>query len=750
MKQLLLISTAICLTSLASVSATEPVANADFEHRVWQGIPGIEKTAKGRLFASWFTGGPKEPSPENTVYLCYSDDQGRSFTRPEPMALPKEGGRTFDPALWIDPSGKLWYIFNRGNKDKAEHGVYARTCADPDAKPPVWSDEFRVGYEATPLTFRMNKPTVLSSGEWVMPVTLAEEPIHDWFAQKKQRQGVGITADSGRTWSLHGALNAPHWALENMIVELRDHRLWMLIRTGSGFLWESHSSDKGLTWEEPKASNIANPGSRFFIRRLASGNLLLVNHYKFKGRSHLTAQLSTDDGATWNEGLLLDERSDVSYPDGVEDKDGLISLVYDRDRNGAGEILLANFTESDVAAGKAVSGRVRLKQVINKLDKPAKPAAAGAMILPADWNAAEAANKVLQGLINVTAPQVKGAHDAEFVMVGDRAFIVAEANEVKPGENADWPFVYVTLSVVDAKTKTVEKQLIFAKSGQIYENETLPTGACFVPRIIRKDDKTLRCYFASEEPKKRQAQTWFIDFNLESLAFENRVQRVKIKTAAGLHDFQPQHFYTDAVAHGFTRQPKDFGLYLFDSFKVIDGKTYVALNNYPGGQNGLAVANDALDTFEVLGQYNEPSQWTLTESSVNRLPDGTWMAIVRQEGGDRNYTFSTSKDGRSWTPNEPRDFVPNGTSSKPTFDHFNGVYYLGWQEATKVNGVGRSVFNIEVSRDGQHWERKYHFATEKSFQYPAFHEHDGSIYLTVTQGDTDASRKERIMFGKLE
>ena len=72
-----------------------------------------------------------------------------------------------------------------------------------------------------------------------------------------------------------------------------------------------------------------------------------MNHYKFTGRSHLTAQLSTDDGATWNEGLTLDERGGpnfpngvpggVSYPDGVQDKDGLIWITYDRDRNGGGK-----------------------------------------------------------------------------------------------------------------------------------------------------------------------------------------------------------------------------------------------------------------------------------------------------------------------------------------------------------------------------------------------------------------------------
>jgi len=371
-------------------------------------------------------------------------------------------------------------------------------------------------------------------------------------------------------------------------------------------------------------------------------------------------------------------------------------------------------------------------------------------LLPRGWNAKAEADKVMAGLVNTTAQQVKGAHDAEFAIVGDRAFIVAEANDRKPGESAGWPFVYVTLSVVNLKTLAVEKIIPFARGEQVFENETLPVGACFVPRIIQKDAKTLRCYFGSEQPKQRQAQTWHMDFDLVRLAFENRIFRTKLKTAAGTFDMQPQYFHADAVAQGFKRRAMDHGLYLFDSFKVIDGRTYVALNNFPGKQNALAVVNDALDTFEIVGHYNEPQSLQLSESAVNRLPDGTWMAICRQDGGNSNYTFTTSRDGRTWTPGEHRDLVPNGTNSKPTFDKFKGVYFLGWQEATKVDGVNRSVFNLEVSRDGKAWERKYRFESAKSFQYPAFHEHDGTIWLTVTQGDTDASRKERIMFGKLE
>jgi hypothetical protein len=371
-------------------------------------------------------------------------------------------------------------------------------------------------------------------------------------------------------------------------------------------------------------------------------------------------------------------------------------------------------------------------------------------LLPPGWDAKQAGDKVLAGLFKVSAPEVKGAHDAEFALVGDRAFVVYEANDRRPGESAQWPYIYAAFSVVNVKTRAVERNVVFARSEQQFANETLPPGACFVPRILRKDERTLRCFFASQAPGTRQAQTWFLDFDAERMAFANDIHRAKIKTAAGTFDMAPQPFYEDAAVQGFRREPKDYGLYVFDSFKVIDGKTYVALNNFPVGQNALAVLNADGDTFEVLGHYNEPRQLHLTESAVNRLPDGTWMAICRQDGGNKNYAFTTSKDGRHWTPGEFRDAVPNGASSRPTFDCFDGVYYLGWQEDTRVNGVARSVFNLDVSRDGRKWERKYRFETAQSFQYPTFHQHDGAIYLTVTQGDSDPSRKERIMFGKLE
>jgi hypothetical protein len=363
-------------------------------------------------------------------------------------------------------------------------------------------------------------------------------------------------------------------------------------------------------------------------------------------------------------------------------------------------------------------------------------------IIAGDWDPVLAANRVIARLINVTAPQVKGTHDAEFVCVGDRAYIVAQANDVQPGESAEWPFQYVTMTVVNLNSLRVENVTDFAKGGQVFENGTLPAGACVAARIIQKDASKLRCYFDSNDPGERQSQVWYRDFELKRGDFAPTLHKAKLKTAAGTFDFQPQYLHADAAAKGFMGKASDSTAHIFDSFKRFDGKIYVALNNFKGRQNALALLHDDLETFEVIGHFNEPESAALSESSVNRLPNGTWMAICRQEGGNRNYLFSTSPDGRTWSTAAEMPHVPGGTSSKPTFDKFGDTYYLGWQ----VRGAGRSIFHVDVSNDGRTWERKYRFETpESSFQYPALHEHKGAIWLCVTQG-----RKERIMFGKLE
>jgi predicted neuraminidase len=187
-----------------------------------------------------------------------------------------------------------------------------------------------------------------------------------------------LSEDEGKTFERLGGSDVEGRTFdEHMILELQDGRLAMYVRTNYG-IGISYSSDGGNTWSEGEDTGWGGPDSRFFIRRLKSGRILLINHYQYTGRSHLTAMLSEDEGKTWPYKLLLDERSSVSYPDAVEAPDGNIYIVYDRERGCflnsladayacAREILTARITEEDILTGTLVSDGSYLQRVVSKL-----------------------------------------------------------------------------------------------------------------------------------------------------------------------------------------------------------------------------------------------------------------------------------------------------------------------------------------------------------------------------------------------
>jgi predicted neuraminidase len=180
------------------------------------------------------------------------------------------------------------------------------------------------------------------------------------------------STDDGQTFQKIGSATIPREedrnCDEHMLVQRRDGSLLMWVRTKYG-IGESTSTDDGKTWSDVAPSSVAHTTSRFFIRRLKSGNLLLIKHGNLDergARKDLRAFISTDDGKTWRGGLLIDDRKNVSYPDAVESPDGVIYMIYDLERTGDKQILMATFTEADAAAGKAVSSSIRSRTLINQ------------------------------------------------------------------------------------------------------------------------------------------------------------------------------------------------------------------------------------------------------------------------------------------------------------------------------------------------------------------------------------------------
>ena len=370
-KLLLFICVLHCSVSYASfLTPPEVITRAETKYplpgtRQFQGIPSLAVSGGGRLWVTWYAGPTPGENKDNYVVLATSGDDGENWN--EVRIINPDGAgpvRAFDPEIWLDPQGRLWQFWAQHDADdrlNPHAGVWAMVTENPDLENAEWSSPRRLTEG-----IMMCKPTVLSSGRWLLPASTWRKT--DYSAR------VVASDDQGRSFEVIGAchvLPVEDRAFdEHMIVERKDNSLWMLIRMRYG-IGESVSKDGGLTWSKPKPSEIKHPPTRFFVRRLKSGNLLLVKHGpidKRISRSHLTAYVSKDDGRTWQGGLLLDEREGVSYPDGQQIADGTIYITYDFSRTKHQDILMATFTEADVLAGKPVSGKTRMRVPVNNTE----------------------------------------------------------------------------------------------------------------------------------------------------------------------------------------------------------------------------------------------------------------------------------------------------------------------------------------------------------------------------------------------
>ncbi len=357
-------------------------------NRKFQGIPGIERARNGRLWAVWYAGDTRE-GPQNYVLLATSGDDGKTWSDARLVIDPPGFVRAFDACLWHDPQGRLWLFWTQaaGHWD-GRGGVWAAVTDNSGSEHPHWSKPRRIADGVL-----MNKPIALQSGEWLLPIAIWTKPSNLAFINTRDRlhlsddqvrslshdfedaRGLAVfsSADRGETFTLRGRAGFPADDLptEHMLIERRDGSIWMLARTRYG-IGSTISTDGGRTWSTPAHSNIAQPSTRFFIRRLRSGRLLLVKHTPANGkdRSDLMAYVSDDDGDTWKGALAIDERKNVSYPDGTESPDGKLYVIYDRERFTAREILMATFREDDVLAAKPVSADTKLRVIVSKAGQP--------------------------------------------------------------------------------------------------------------------------------------------------------------------------------------------------------------------------------------------------------------------------------------------------------------------------------------------------------------------------------------------
>ncbi len=268
----------------------------------------------GRLLLAWtsFSTDQAEDWAPASIAARLSEDGGRSWG---PQFILQENiGRmnVMEPDLLRLRSGKVLLFFCRKNSP-ADCLPMVRISQDdartfsPPAPLPVQPYPSYTG-------FNHDRAIQLRSGRVLLPVFFTG----DYRRDPHIRSRVYYSDDEGRTWrASRTVLDVPEsraGAQEPGVVELRDGRVMLWLRTDTGRMYQAFSSDRGESWTTPEPSPVVSPLSPQSIKRIPwSGELLLVWNNSDKQRFPLSLALSRDEGRSWTLARNLDEDPAHTY-----------------------------------------------------------------------------------------------------------------------------------------------------------------------------------------------------------------------------------------------------------------------------------------------------------------------------------------------------------------------------------------------------------------------------------------------------
>ena len=246
-----------------------------------------------------------------------------------------DGGKSWDPTdthiLDNDATMNVMSVSLLRLADGRIAMFYLRKNSLQDCRPVVrfssdeavtWSDpqtiipDQQIGY----YVMNNDRPIQLRSGRLIAPVALHHTPHSDkpdWTG----RVLCYLSDDAGKSWRRSKPTMRAHdpssgkrlIAQEPGVVELRDGRVMMFVRSDAGSQLVSHSQDGGENWSALRPSTLRSPVSPATIERIPGSDTLVCvwnDHAKIapalRGkRTPLSLAISKDEGETWQPSITL-------------------------------------------------------------------------------------------------------------------------------------------------------------------------------------------------------------------------------------------------------------------------------------------------------------------------------------------------------------------------------------------------------------------------------------------------------------
>jgi sialidase-1 len=274
------------------------------------------------LIYTRFTGGGDDDAAADLA-MRISSDGGASWSDDRLVVRRTEGLNVMSVSLLRLASGEIALFYLRKTAPE-DCRPLMRLSADEAT---TWSGPIvciprEVGY----YVLNNDRAVQLHSGRLLLPLALHRRPGQDWdFAGQIV---CYLSDDSGRTWrrgrdSFRGYTPEGRriTVQEPGVVELKEGRLLMYMRTDAGRQYISYSQDAGETWSRVEPSSLPSPLSPASVARIPwTGELVClwndhsgVHPYRAGRRTPLCLALSKDEGRTWSPSEIIEGDPDGWY-----------------------------------------------------------------------------------------------------------------------------------------------------------------------------------------------------------------------------------------------------------------------------------------------------------------------------------------------------------------------------------------------------------------------------------------------------
>lgn len=219
----------------------------------------------------------------------------------EPFPVHCDRAHSAGNSVMIEFNGRIWLYFVVTPGPDWTRSVVLETVSDDGGR--TFADPVRL---QTPVGWLVGTPALTVGGQVLVPM----------YDETRWESFIVALCPPGRILWTSAPLRVPGGCIQPAVCELGDGRLQVWLRTSSGRVWTSQSTDGGHGFAPPWATPLPNPNSRVAAARCGGGTVLAYNPFgegglqlepgRFSSGRSILRMAFSHDGLTWPAGTKRD------------------------------------------------------------------------------------------------------------------------------------------------------------------------------------------------------------------------------------------------------------------------------------------------------------------------------------------------------------------------------------------------------------------------------------------------------------